>query len=50
MTKRARGFTLGWMCFPLTELANWKWGREMPEQMFAVGPMRFEFSLKWIVR
>lgn len=30
------------LCFPPWEWSNWKWGREFPEQMFAVGPMRFK--------
>jgi hypothetical protein len=35
------GFSFSACCFPLREWSNWKWGRECPDQMFSVGPMRF---------
>lgn len=40
MREIKRGFGLRFLCFPLREMSNWKWGRECPDQMFALGPFR----------
>lgn len=39
------GFRIEALCFPPWEWGNWHWSREVSNQMFAVGPMRFDFGI-----
>jgi hypothetical protein len=48
--EQTAGFRLAMMCFPLHEWANWRWGREDRDQLFAFGPLRLGVSRITICR
>lgn len=44
------GFNFTAICFPLYERENWGWGRQFPDQLFSVGPMRLGFRRETATR